>query len=835
MAIFKHSAAHLAVVIILIISVIPIHSGSLLNTDKASPFPVIYNTNYMAAHTTGMEPTRTVYYLGSNLSVPANSTYTFNDYGVLAESLSLPSINISVYGKFELINSTLGILNATYNTVYAINIILHAGSSLLIDNSTLDFPGMLDANRSNIEIDNSTIEYPSVNNSDPLASKYLGENFSYSTVSIMNSSVSGLIHQRESYEFPAARMFVNQANFQEFSANGTVPLKNPVSFYSRDVLMNGIHLDVSYTGTGNESSDDLLLEVDGNVVQKYLLPYDTENASELSETIYGGMFVHTAQWFGSRSNFSLVLQENSPYPIGITNVTLTLESNDTVHAKGYNAYDLMLYSSTAEIMNTSLALNFRSNTVGLGIPDFIANHILATNSTIIWTDSSVSGHNDYNASPFQLNNSTVYMYRLARVIPENHGAIVNNFRYSISPVTPLPYSMLDNRGVNITQYRSLSSNTFMAISGIQVNSSYLYTGGYELNWGTNDTTISFEPFPELPYGAAGINLSVPAPVVTLKISRAMLYSGNLTVNMTYSAYAGQGQSLNGTVEILAVDENGIINNVWQIPIFGLESKNISLKYHMGNGQNPVQIRGEFLSDQMYAISGLSVESSSIDVEYPANSSIRIQVSVNGYEPGTIWILEYGERYFISNSSSLNFNSSANLTPTIIPPAGYRTSNVAISYEANRTEFIVISFSEIKETVTFVEDIALPGRQWSVLLAGRNYSTTDSMLNVSLEPGVYNYQVNAPAGMAVRNSSGIVNITDSNTTVRLAFFHSYSLITFLSNAARQTVFYAFLATAVGIMVTGFSMRQKRSWYICRSCGVSVEKGRKYCDKCERERR
>ena len=139
MAIFKHSAAHLAVVIILIISVIPIHSGSLLNTDKASPFPVIYNMNYMAAHTTGMEPTRTVYYLGSNLSVPANSTYAFNGYGVLAESLSLPSINISVYGKFELINSTLGILNATYNTVDAINIILHAGSSLLIDNSTLDF------------------------------------------------------------------------------------------------------------------------------------------------------------------------------------------------------------------------------------------------------------------------------------------------------------------------------------------------------------------------------------------------------------------------------------------------------------------------------------------------------------------------------------------------------------------------------------------------------------------------------------------------------------------------------------------------------------------------
>ena len=130
MAIFKHSAAHLAIVIILIISVIPIHSSSLLNTDKASPFPVIYNTNYMAAHTTGMEPTRTVYYLGSNLSVPANSTYTFNGYGVLAESLSLPSINISVHGKFELLNSTFGILNATYNTVDAINIILHAGSSL---------------------------------------------------------------------------------------------------------------------------------------------------------------------------------------------------------------------------------------------------------------------------------------------------------------------------------------------------------------------------------------------------------------------------------------------------------------------------------------------------------------------------------------------------------------------------------------------------------------------------------------------------------------------------------------------------------------------------------
>ena len=835
MAIFKSNAAHLVIMIILIISVISIPSSSMQNTDGANSVPAISNMSNGAVPHSGMESPSTVYYLSSNLSVPANSTFTFSGYDMLAESLSLPYININVYGGLELLNSTLSILNATYNTVEAINITLHSDSFMRIDNSTLDFPGMLNASRSNITIDNSTIECQCVNDSDPLVSNYLGENFSRSVVSIINSSVSGLIHQQAPYEFPDAHMFVNQASFQKFSANGTVPMKSPESPYPWNVLMNGIHLDVTYTGTGNESSDSLLLKADGKVVKTYLLPNNTDNTSELSETIYGGMFVHTARWFASTSNFSLVLEENSSYPVGIANVTLTLESNDTVHAKGYSAYDLMLYHSTAEIMNSSLALNFRSSTVGYGIPDFIANHMLATNSTIIWTDSSVSGLDNYSASPFQLNNSTVYMYRLARVLPEDKGGMVSNFRYSVSPETPLPYSMLNNRGVNMTQCRPLSINRFIALSGIQVNSSYLYTGTYKLNWETNVTTVSLEPFPDLSRATVIINVSVPAPVVTLRITGAMLYSGNLTVNMTYSVYDRQEQSLNGTAEILAVGENGIIINAWKVPVFGLETENFSLKYHISNGQNPVKIKEEFVSDQMYAMSGLSVDSTSVDLEYPANASIRVSVAVTGYEPGAIWIMEYGGKYFISNSSSLDFNSSANLTPTIIPPAGYRISDVAISYAANHTEFIVISFSEIRETATFVEETAMPGQQWSVLIAGRNYSTTDSMLNVSLKPGVYNYQVSAPRGMKVRDSSGIVNLTDSNATVSLMFFDSFSLVTLLDIMASQIVFYAFLATAAGIAVTGISMWRKRSWYICRSCGASVDKGRKYCDKCEGRRK
>jgi hypothetical protein len=702
-------------------------------------------------------------------------------------------------------------------------------------NSALEFPGMLNGSRSDVIIDNSTIQCPCVNESDPLASKYLGEIFSGSDINIINSSVSGLMHQSGPYQFPDAHMFVNQANYQEFSANGTIPMKYPVSPYAGNVLANGIDLNVTYTGLSNESTDYLLLEVNGSVMQKFVLPFSIGSNSELSESIHGSMFVHTASWFGNTSNFSLVLQEDSPYPVGIINVTLTLESNDTVHAEGYSAYDLMLYNSTADIVNSSLAINFKNNTTGSGIPDFMANHIYAVNSTIIWTDSSVSGNSNYDASPFQLKNSIVYMYRQAKILPEYEGAMVSNFRYSISPVARLPNSVLNSGGMNMTQYRILSSHRFIAMSGIQVNSSYEYIGEYELKWGTNGTTISMEPFPDLPRGAAAINISVPAPVVTLKVTGAMLYSGNLTVNMTYSAYFKEPQSFNGTVDIFAVDENGTRSNVWSIPISGLQPANLSLRYHVRNGRNPAQIEAIFVSAQMYALSGLSVKSFPVDHEYQANSSITVTVAVTGYVPGTTWITDYGGRYFLSNSSSLEFNTSLNLTPTFMPPAGYRISSEAISYEANHAEFVDISFSEMTQTVTFVEIVAQPGQQWSVLLAGRNYSTTDSMLNVSLAPGVYNYEVSAPRGMEVKDSSGIVNLTDSNATVSLMFFHSFSLATLLDRMASRIVFYAFLATAAGIVVTGISMRRKRSWYICRSCGASVDKGRKYCDKCEGRRK
>ncbi len=835
MAIVKSSVADLIIIFILIISVIPIQSSGLQVTGVGIVSPQISIMNGQAIPDNSTASPANAYYLSSNLSVPANTTYVFNSDHVFANSLALSFINIEVYGKFELLNSTLGIFNTTYNTVRGINITLYAGSSMDVINSALEFPGMLNGSRSDVIIDNSTIKCPLVNESDPLASKYLGEIFSGSDISIINSSVSGLIHQSSPYEFPDAKMFVNQANYQEFSANGTIPMKYPVSPYAGNVMTNGIDLNVSYTGKVNESTDYLLLEMNGSVMHKYVLPYNTGNNSELSESIYGSMFVHRASWFGNTSNFSLVLQEDSPYPVGIINITLTLVSNDTVHAEGYSAYDLMLYNSTADIVNSSLSINFMSNISGSGIPDFMANHIYAVNSAIIWTDSSVSGNSNYYASPFQLKNSIVYMYRLVKILPEYGGAMVNNFRYSISPVTPLPNSMLNSVGMNMTQYRILSSHRFTAMSGIQVNSSYEYTGEYEINWGKNGSTTSLEPFPDLPKGVAAINVSVPAPVVTLKITGAMLYTGNLTVNMTYSAYSKQPQSFNGTVDIFAVDENGTRSNAWSLPISGLQPANLSLKYHVNNGRNPAQIEATFVSAQMYAMSGLSVKSFPVDHEYQANSSIKVSVVVTGYVPGTTWITDYGGRYFISNSSSLQFNTSLNLTPTFMPPAGYRISSEAISYEADHAELVDISFSEITQTVTFVEIVAQPGRQWSVLLAGRNYSTTDSMLNVSLEPGVYNYEVSAPRGMGIKDSSGIINLTDSNTTVRLIFFHSFSPVTFLDRAASQIVFYAVLATAAGIAVTGISMRRKRSWYICRSCGASVDKGRKYCNKCESMRR
>ncbi|MCL4307460.1 MAG: hypothetical protein M1302_04195 [Candidatus Thermoplasmatota archaeon] len=831
MAIVKSSVADLVIIFILIISVITIQSSSLQDAGVGIPGHQTSFMNGQAIPDNSTASPGNVYYLSSNLSVPANATYVFNSDHVYANSLSLLFINIEVYGKFELLNSTLSIFNTTYNTVRGINIILHAGSYMQVINSAMEFPGMLNGNRSDVIIDNSTIQCPYVNESDPLNSKYLGEIFSGSDVNIINSSVSGLIHQSGPYEFPDASMFVDQANYQEFSANGTIPMKYPVSHYAGNVLTNGIHLNVSYTGAGNESTDCLLLEVNGSVMHKYVLPYNTGNNSELSRSIYGSMFVHTASWFGNASNFSLVLQEDSPYPVGIINITLTLESNDTVHAEGYSAYDLMLYNSTADIVNSSLAINFMSNITGSGIPDFMANHIYAVNSTIIWTDSSVSGYSNYDASPFQLKNSMVCMYRLAKILPEDEGAMVSNFRYSISPVTPLQNSMLNSGEKNMTQYRILSSHGFIAMSGIQMNSSYEYTGEYELNWGTNETTISLEPFPDLPMGAAAINISVPAPVVTLTITGAVLYTGNLTVNMTYSAYSKQPQSFNGTVDIFAVDENGTRSNVWSLPISSLQPAILSLRYHVENGQNPAQIEATFVSDQMYALSGRSVESFPVDLEYQANSSIMISVAVTGYVPGTTWIMDYGGRYYVSNSSSLEFNTSLNLTPTFMPPAGYRISSETISYEAHHTEIVDISFSEITQTVTFVEKVVQPGQQWSVLLAGRNYSTTDSMLNVSLEPGVYNYEVIAPRGMEAKDSSGIVNLTDSNETVILMFFHSFSLVTLLDRMASQIVFYAVLGTAAGIAVTCISMRRKRSWYICRSCGASVDKGRKYCDKCE----
>ena len=829
----KSSIALGVIVFILTVPALPLHSGVALNKSAGIADSAISPINLPVLPESGTGTSETAYYLSSNVTVPANSTFTLKNDRIYADSISLSAISIDVFGIFELQNSSMELLNATYNSIKRMEINLMPGSSLLIMNSDLEFPGMLNANMSNICILNSTLDSPYVNSSDPLAAEYLGENFSDSTIRIINSSVSGVLHQKNSYEFPGARIFDSLAYYQLFSRNGTVPMKVPVSPYSGDVLMNGLILNVSYTGSVNESSDYLLLELNGNIIQRYDLFYNTENNSILSAAISGSPFVHTSSWFGNTSNFSLVLVESSPYPVGISNVTVTLESNDTVHAIGYDAYDIMMDSSTAYIVNSSIALNFRSNTTGNGIPDFLANHIRASNSTIVWTDSSISGNGSYHSSPFQLINSAVYMYRYVCILPWYQGAMVSNFRFNLSPVDSLPFSVAQRPEMNLSQYSIFSNHGFIAMSGIQMNSTYLYGGEYRIDWGSNASAVSLAPFPDLPRRASSINLTLPVPAITLRVAGAAMNGENLTVNLTYAITVPQGQSFNGTIDIFTVSEEGIRNEVSEIPISGEASRNISINYKVGNDSHLSRIDAALLSSQMYVTTGRSVESCPVNHEGNADDSITISVTVSGYASGTLWFVDLDGRYLISSASSLEFNTSANLTPIIIPPDGYRISGELVTYSGNNSEIVDVSFSEIAETATFVEDGMQPGQQWSILIAGRNYSASDSTLNVSLAPGIYNYQVTAPQGMEIKKSSGIVNLTDSNATVRLIFSRSFSLIAFLDQNARHVVFYIFIAVAAGIAVAGISMRRRSSWYICISCGASVEKGRKYCERCHRQ--
>ncbi|MCL5782294.1 MAG: hypothetical protein M1476_00040, partial [Candidatus Thermoplasmatota archaeon] len=341
----------------------------------------------------------------SNVTVPAGSKIVLHSENIVIQSLNLTTIQFNVSGTLVIENSTMTVSGADYSVSRTADIFSRSGSSIIIENSTLEFPGTLDFQNSTVSIVNSSLNSTLTSTSSPFCqSLLLTSNNSY--LNIFNSTISGVYNQKHIFEYVGGSFFCNSP---QFSKNEVIPLSILGSEPGNPVI-NRISVSINYSAGGNENWDYLWIYVQNSLIENYSLPYTNSSSyAELNFTITGSDLEHRLNWFSNSSNFSLVLHNGYPNATFLNNLTEYLYSNDTVSLYGQNLYNIMLNNSTLSSYDSSFGLNYANLSDGPGELSPFKHSILAHNSTLYLVDSTICNQTSYS-SPFFVLSKMLYRF-----------------------------------------------------------------------------------------------------------------------------------------------------------------------------------------------------------------------------------------------------------------------------------------------------------------------------------------------------------------------------------------------------------------------------------------
>lgn len=820
----------IAVITLLVLSGVIFHSPSSNRIGRSSRIPA--KRNYAQNAASPDESQNSVLYVTDNLTIQSGLTYTFTNQDIILQSLTLTSISISVSGMLQLINSSISISGASYSTVQYFNLHFHNGSSLELDNSSINAPGSLEFNGSNVTIFNSSISSP-VGNSALPESDSITMNVNHTTMDIVNSSITGLYRQSSPHEYNDGSLYLYESGF---SKSSTVPMKVSSSL-NNESYINRIKVNVTYQGASNESVNTLEVYYNNSFLTNFSLPYQA-NQSYRNEkfTLNFTGRLHNLTWMENTSNFRFVANMSYATAIALTNVTVDMMSNDTVDLYGPQYFSYKISNSTVLFYGSSLGLNENRTLFPSGEPDFDSLSIVAMNSTIISGDTTLAYPGSYYQPFFSLSNSRLLLFREIRINSSYLGIPYSGLNYTLEPAN---YS---SNGIQKTTFsfflEELNRLSTGWLSGVNhepvlyeaTNNGVVwnYTDEFALNASPGNLMIPLDPYPHLPGSTRLVNYSFPVPNAIFSVATHLQkFNGNVTVN-----YTGNLSELNRVEIDWTLFKNGAVSENGTDTIIDPGQTN-SLSFTTG----PVSQfnDGNYTLEMQIVSGGLHVfrDSSNLTTSFLISSLHPIQtiddITEKGLPTGMFWGLKYNGTDFFSTNSTIVIPFEVGRNITVMVPKGESPSAHSIKLSSNETNYTV-TFSRICYRLTFVNNIQASGIQWGVVVDGHNYTTENNTLTVSLYPGLYNYIVYGSAGYIVQNSSGIVNISTGTVNVSIFFHKDFSIGSFLLNKiSNPSDFIPLTAVSFAAIVLLVRFRY-HTWYACDKCGTTRNRKKDSCPTC-----
>ncbi len=769
-----------------------------------------------------------VYVIVGNVTVDPGNTLRFIGNSVEAYSTTARHVSITVGGSLILENSSVSIMNASGNSVVSIAINIISGGSLFLYNSSFRFNGSVTGIGSSITYENSTIATPPSGSSEwPGSARWLSQYYNDSRIQIYNSTINGLYNQTSQILFKAANAYMSDPFF---ARNGTIAFSPPVDNMGTDSFVTGINLSVSFFGNYNGTGGNLSIFFNGSSIATQHLLFEGNSPEVFYLHINLSADPRPVEWFGNSSNFYATLQESVDGPIEITNITAELKSNDTEAVLGEEAYGMIVDNSSMSVVNSSFGYNLEPLRIH-GFPNFMSRHMSAYNSTIVLDDTGLGNDNYMGGTAFQLNDSRIFIYRSFRISPMDNGSFIRNFRFSVAPQIAMPANETQWKGQSYPQDKIDGSN-LTVLSGVLSNLSYSYTGDYGLSWEGSSEMISTKPYPFITTGQKAIAIQALAPEILVNRLGSYANSTFATVNLTYSVMAIQGEVFSGNFTIVALSPAGSILNRTGFSI-GNSSGTFSRQIMMGGQWSQGDIISViFDSGQPYCIPGNSIGSVSMVYQQSNHSFSReyqIMVYSSGISGSLAWKLHAGNRSFwisgpLTSIAIQGYPSNFSATS----PAGY-DSSLVFRAGSGTNGTLYANFTAIEYEVSFVHESLKSNISWTLLISGKEFTTSSSIIMVNLTPGEHMFLILVPGSASSNLSHGFLNVT-SNSTVFFRVWLKTAWYSGLEAYLHSLPIYIMSVASAAIAAIGIRYRRMHSWQLCRTCGISVERGVKQCQSC-----
>lgn len=812
----KEYYAVIFIIILLLLPIQIIHPGNQDLGKHISNLPGVDDQEPDIYSVIGQNGSTDIYRIDQNISVSNGSTLEFLNTHV--EFLANPGENysIDVNGSLVLVNSSIS-LQCPGDSGVVLRVTGNGpgnGTGFLMENSTLDFNGIITATNTTVKIYNSTLESPfHYSNGSNEDLKY---SFSNTTIYTANSNFSGLENHSQVGEYLAGGLKWNGVPVEN-SSRVVFP-----SYWALkpDALSNIISVTIDYEIGNTTTGYNLTFRLFGKTI--YTFNYPTHNGPLASMINHFNISIKNEpqipEIFNSTDNFS-VYQHLLNGQVLLKNINVTFLSNDTVSLLGAGNFGIYLDNSTWVSYNDSLNLNMRPYYLYANVPNPGKNAIfLHDKSTLYAIGMKLWSNGSGTFTPiYATEDSHAFYFSIFYIEQENQFGDSLQPSNNITSSSLIQYtrnitgtwnmkiqSLIQTLGENETLYAgNKKSGQSILLDAYQNESDRTeFTGDYMDR--TLGSVYYFSLSPTEYFNFTGVlNMVYSESYPVLNLTAGDMISGSLNrVNISIASL--QGSSNLTDIEVILSNSSSIVFSKAIKPVVvdqGIaftKTLNISLGDSIHTG--PYELSLNVVERQGYAnnstweihrkIMAYSTAGITTKLNYTEEQdhSILANVTVNGISPymegssTASFILENNDHVLEERNTSVNYSGD---TKEWIRYRFTNTGNateiaalVSLPYPGTgKTSSYLRSFAMISEPTPLQNEdyrITLHGvgihtnNIWSIHNGTDIFASTNGNISLFFPNGTYIFSVDPPSGFNTSETILQFTVNGSNISMDITF-------------------------------------------------------------------